>query len=302
MRPILELLLEHGEMTMKDVREELAHRLGITDEQLATRIPSGYTTVWTSRVLWSKTYLSKAGALDNPRRGTIRPNERTRELVARSGPINNRTLMQYPEFQAWVTKSTRVGEDKAEVGTPELTSEIGAADVTPHERLDAAYSELRRDVLDTLLERVKQLHPTDFEKLVLELLQRLGYAGTRGSKNHLGRTGDGGVDGMINEDRLGLDRVYIQAKRRTTDTVGAPEIQGFVGSLVGQRADRGVFITTSTFSAPAVEYVRSIAHRVVLIDGAQLSELMWETNLGLSEQRTYPIKAIDTDYFESSLD
>ena len=300
MRPLLELLLEHGEMPLRDAREELAKRLGISDAELAEKIPSGYTTRWMSRVHWSKTYLGKAGALDSPRRGVIRANERTQQLVDSAGPINNSVLMAYPEFQAWLTHSAGATTGGPAADGPKPTEAV-IEKLTPYERLEEAFDELRSETLDALLARVKAMEPTDFEKLVVQLISRLGYGGPFGSAEHLGHTGDGGVDGLIKEDRLGLDRVYLQAKRWST-SVGSPEIQGFVGSLVGQQADRGIFITTSSFSAPAREYVKNIAHRVVLVDGRALVELMWDTNLGLSTQQNYELKTIDTDFFDSDLE
>lgn len=254
-----------------------------------------------SRVHWSKTYLYKAGALDSPRRGVIRANSRTKELLGSPGPVNNSKLLGYPEFQAWLAKSSGVTKTSASPGVAAVPEAASPATATPHERLDAAFNELKRETLDTILEQAKAMDPSDFEKLVLQLLTRLGYGGAQGSATHLGQTGDGGIDGLINEDRLGLDRVYIQAKR-WSGTVGAPEIQAFVGSLVGRQADRGVFLTTAEFSGPAQQYVRNIAHRVVLIDGPTLAELMWETNLGVSVQQTYALKIVDRDFFETSLD
>lgn len=298
MRPLLSLVHERGEIALRDARAELAKRLALTDEELSQRIPSGYTTVWMSRVHWSKTYLSKAGAIDSPRRGVIRSNARTEELLALDTPIGKGTLFRYAEFRAWLSKAA----DEDGTQETDAASVIGAleTETPPLEALEAAHRQLRQETTDDLLERVQVMDPTAFEKLVLQLLRRLGYGGPFGSAEHLGKTGDGGVDGLIKEDRLGLDRVYLQAKR-WTNNVGAPEIQAFVGSLVGHQADRGVFITTSGFSTPAHEYVSNIAHRVVLIDGARLAELMWDTGLGLSTVQTYEVKAIDSDFFDNEL-
>jgi restriction system protein len=212
--------------------------------------------------------------------------------------INVELLLKYPAFKDFYlhssgTGSTDVTKEKA-VASPNLP-----ASVTPEEQIEAAYSAVQADLSTRLLERILQNSPSFFERLIVDLLIAMGYGGSyRNATEQLGRVGDGGVDGVINEDRLGLDRVYVQAKRYAPGiSVGRPEVQAFVGSLVGRGASKGVFVTTSSFSSQAVEYAKGLPQRVILIDGQSLTDLMIEHNVGARVSRTIDFKRIDEDFF-----
>lgn len=303
MRPLLELVRARGEVSMPELRTELAQRFGLSETDLAELLPSGHTTVWINRVNWAKTHLYKAGVVDTPSRGRVKANARTSEVLAKnSGDIGMKILMTFPEYVAWRELSSssareRTTEVPGQNGTTPHVDEI----LTPREVLEQAHDQLRRELEASLLELVKQMDPTAFEKLVVELVGRLGYGGLQGSAQHLGKSGDGGVDGVVREDRLGLDHIYLQAKR-WEGQVSRPQVQAFVGSLEGFRANKGIFITTSTFSRDARDYVTQIQKRIVLIDGSELVSHMWDTNLGTTSQRTYETKSVDTDFFESDFD
>lgn len=308
MRPLLELVADRGEVSMSAVREELAHAFQLEEDDLRERIPSGYTTTWTNRVHWAKTYLYKAGALDNPRRGIITPTERTFELLKRyPGRIDIAVLEQFSEFVAWRSSKRAEADDSTATTGARSNGTIGRArpdtltpadQLTPLEALAKAHREVQSEVLDELLERISEMSPDAFERLVLSVLGRLGYGGPLGSAEHLGGSGDAGVDGVIREDPLGLELVYLQAKKHAA-TISRPEVQAFAGSLEGFRARKGVFITTSSFSREARDYVRQIEKRIVLVDGVKLVELMWETGLGVSTEQSFEVKSIDTDFFDS---
>ncbi|RLT39595.1 MAG: restriction endonuclease [Chloroflexi bacterium] len=301
MRPLLEVLNEHGELLMPELRDRIAVKLGLSPDDLAERMPSG-GPLWHNRVHWARTYLLKAGAIDSPRRGLVKANARSLQLLAEDAPVDTRTLARFAEFNEWRARSEPTPRtDAVTLGGSSAPSVEDVPTLTPRESLDGAHREIKQALLDTLLERVRTMDPTDFERLVLQLVLRLGYGGPTGDAVHLGRSGDNGVDGVIYEDRLRLDRVYLQAKRWAAD-VSEGNIRDFVGSLVGKHADRGVFITTSMFSGPARDFVNGIQHRIALIDGLELANLMWETNLGLTIEHTYDVKTIDTDFFERELE
>lgn len=301
MRPLLEALRRRGELSMSELRDEMASALDLSPDDLAERMPSG-GPLWHNRVHWARTYLLKAGVIDSPRRGFARANERSTALLDEPGPIDVRTLARFPEFNEWRMRSEPTPRSNTDEGSTPPSLAVAAPDsLTPRESLDKAHAQLKQTLLDSLLERVGAMSPADFERLVLQLVVRLGYGGPARAAVHLGRSGDNGVDGVIYEDRLRLDRVYLQAKRWSAD-IAEGDIRDFVGSLVGKHADRGVFITTSKFSSHAREFVTGIQHRIALIDGLELAELMWETNLGLTTDLTYDVKTIDSDFFESDFD
>jgi restriction system protein len=243
-------------------------------------------------VAWAKTYLKQAGILTPVRRGIFRITDRGREILLNPpDKIDISFLEKYPEFIEFKQRRTS-GEDT----TTDQRKELVSSD-TPEETLEAAYQNIREELANELLEAVKANSYQFFERLVIELLVKMGYGGSRKEAgNALGKSGDEGIDGIINEDRLGLDTIYLQAKK-WEGTVGRPEIQKFVGALHGKRAKKGVFITTGSFSSEAKEYVSHIDPKVVLIDGNQLSEYMMDFGLGVSTTAVYETKNIDTDYF-----
>lgn len=296
MRPMLALVHARGQMTLREVLAALAEEFALSDADTSEPIPSGRHTKWESRVYWAKTHLYKAGALDSPRRGVIAPNERTAEfLLEHPHQISLAILRTYSEYQVW-RSGFAGGTD--EVESPGEPNVLGAQ--SPSERLDSAAEELRAGVIAELEAQIQSLSPTAFERLVIQVVLALDY-GARGSGEHLGRSGDGGVDGVIREDRLGLDRVYLQAKRYTGSKVGTDEIRGFVGSLVGHKAQKGVFITSSDFTDNAKTFAANIQHQIALIGGRELAALMYESDVGVSTERTVDVKALDTDFFEESL-
>lgn len=290
MLPVLELAADGGEHKYRDAVESLAASHKLTEDEINALLPSGSQAVFDNRVGWAKTYLKQAGLLETPRRGYFRITDLGRELLRKAPPeINVKLLKQYPEFR----KFQRRKRDK----TKEKQAPANAQADTPDDLLANAYRELRTDLELRLLQQVKDLSPAFFERLVIDLLVKMGYGGSREDAGRaIGRSGDEGIDGIIDEDKLGLDVVYIQAKR-WENTVGRPEIQKFAGALQGQRARKGVFLTTSNFSREAREYASFIDSRIVLIDGERLARLMVDYNVGVSTVGVYEVKRIDTDYF-----
>jgi restriction system protein len=291
MRPLLELASDGKEHSISEVTELLAQRFKLTEEEKMTLLPSGRQATFRNRTAWAKSYLTQAGVLESSRRGFFKITERGHGLLKDSpSRITIKELEQFPEFVQF--RSTKhVAEDTQ-------PPEHGADKQTPEEMLESAYQRFRAELAAELLSRVKKASYGFFERLVVELLLKMGYGGSRKEAGEaIGRSGDEGIDGIINEDRLGLDVIYLQAKR-WEGSVGRPEIQKFVGALHGKRAKKDVFITTSTFSSDAREYVTHIDPRVVLIDGEQLSELMINWNVGVSPVAAYETKQIDSDYFE----
>jgi restriction system protein len=260
----------------------------LSDEDRSRFLPSGQQTVIANRVGWAKTYLKKAGLLDNPRRGIVRITRPGIDVLARKpGRIDSEFLTQFPVFL----------EYKERAKPPDSPPSVLEA-LTPEESLASSYQSLRSALADELLERVKGCSPGFFERLVVELLVAMGYGGSLADAGQVvGRVGDGGIDGIIKEDKLGLDFVCIQAKR-WENTVSRPEVQKFSGSMDGFRASKGVMITTSSFSKDAQQYVETIGRRIVLIDGPKLAELMIDHDIGVTTTRTYRIKRTDADYFE----
>ena len=289
MRPMLELASDGKDHSLSDAREELAKVFELTQEEKKALLPSGRQATFTNRVAWARVYLGQAGALDSPRRGHFRITDRGRELLKQAtGRITIKELERFPEFVEF-----RTPKQHAE-NSPQTSEEDGE---TPEELLESAYLRFRNDIASELLTRVKGSSPQFFERLVVELLLKMGYGGSRKEAGEaIGKAGDEGIDGIINEDRLGLDVIYIQAKK-WEGSVGRPEVQKFVGALHGKRAKKGVFITTSTFSADATDYVAKIEPKVVLIDGRLLAGLMIDFNVGVTPVSVYETKSIDSDYF-----
>jgi restriction system protein len=288
--PILDLAADRKEHTLEEVEELLAAQLGLTPEEREELLPSGQSTRLHNRAGWARTHLGKAGLLERTGWGRFRITERGLQLLAeKPGRIDLRTLDRYPEHVAFRTGSRK--EEGVQPPSPD-----GVA--SPFELLDSSYQALRRALALELLEKVKSCSPNFFESLVVDLLVAMGYGGSRRDAGKaVGRSGDGGIDGIIKEDKLGLDAVFLQAKR-WENVVGRPVVQAFAGSLEGHRARKGVLITTSKFTADALDYVNRIEKKIVLIDGEQLAEHMIEHNIGVTEQGTYVVKRLDQDYFE----
>ena len=293
MLPFLRILGDGQVHSLSEIKERLAEEFGLTEEDRKELLPSGRQRTFDNRVGWARTYLKKALLLESPERAKYRITPRGREaLLMEPETIDINFLSQYPEFLEFINSSKKRNKKQQDT---EIN--IGESRRTPDETIDAIYQELRRELKQEILELVKECSPSFFEKLVVDLLVAMGYGGSRADAGQaIGRSGDGGIDGIIKEDKLGLDTIYIQAKR-WNGSVGRPEIQKFTGSLIGQGANKGVFITTSTFTDGAKEYVERIDRKIVLIDGEQLAEFMLDYDIGVNEKERYIIKQIDMDYF-----
>lgn len=294
MLPLLALTADGAEHRSGDYVDALAQQFNLTEDERAQRLPSGRARLFYNRVAWAKTHMKRAGLLDSPSRGRIKITPIGQSLLAENpGRIDMRLLMRFPAYAEF---RSRRRNDEAEPGVATEPGETANMQ-TPEETLEAAYQVLRRNLAAELLLQVMSASPAFFEQLVVELLLNMGYGGSRHDAGRaIGGSGDGGIDGIINEDRLGLDVIYIQAKR-WEGPVGRPEIQQFVGALQGRQAKKGIFITTSTFAKPAREYASRVESKLVLIDGERLAELMIDFDVGTSTQARYEVKKIDLDYF-----
>jgi len=300
MLPLLQFAArKETEISTSEAVEVLAKELGLTEDDLREMLPSGVQPTFVNRVGWAATYMKKAGLLETTRRGFYQITDRGRDLLEKQPKtINVELLRQYPEFREFEGPKDTRSSNKA--SKQKALSETSAA--TPLEQLEAAYENLRDKLADELLAKLKKVSPAFFEKVVVELLVKMGYGGSRADAGKaIGKSGDGGIDGIIKEDKLGLDVVYIQAKRWDSNPVGRPDVMQFVGALQAQRANKGIFITTSRFTEDASSYVSQIGSKIVLIDGEQLTNLMIEHDVGVSTVSLYPVKKIDSDYFEESI-
>mgnify|MGYP001003683179 CR=1 FL=1 len=295
MLPLLNVMSNKKEYTLQQLITQLQSEFNLSAEELELKLNSGTQTVFENRVGWAKSYLKNAGLIDTPKRGIhIISMRGIQVLASKPEKIDNTYLMRFPEFVEF-KKRNQPAEEKETPVTPTVSQ-------TPDEVLDSVYFEFRKNLATELLRKTMQCSPSFFERLVVELLVAMGYGGSlRDAGRSVGRSGDEGIDGIIKEDRLGLDVIYIQAKRWSADqTIGRPEVQKFVGALVGKGAKKGVFITTARFSADAVTFEKQTDLKIVLIDGAQLADLMIDYNIGCMHKRSYDIKSIDSDYFVES--
>lgn len=294
MLPLLRQLADERERVLKDIQQELADEFSLTEEERMQLLPSGGTLTFASRLGWAKTYLKKAGLVLQPKRGNVQITGLGQAALGKNPKqIDVQFLEQYPEFIEFRLK----GKNKSTAVVERVSAGALAPDLTPDEIIDAAHQRSMEALSDEILERVAACSPAYFERLVVQLMIKMGYGGSREEAGRaVGRSGDGGIDGVINEDRLGLDAIYLQAKR-WNNVVGRPDIQQFVGALAGQRASKGVFITTSRYTQEAKDYAASSNYKVVLIDGERLADLMIEHDLGVSVAATYQLKRIDSDFF-----
>jgi restriction system protein len=290
MLPLLRFAGDKQEHSLREAIDHLADEFKLNDDERKELLPSGQQEVFNNRVGWARTYMKKAGLLETTRRGHFQITDRGVQVLSQKPPrLDVRFLDRFEEFKQFrALRHTRVNE-----GEPEQLE----VETTPEEALESAYKRLRDNLAADLLQQIKATSPGLFEKLVVELLVKMGYGGSRQDAGKaIGKTGDEGIDGIIKEDRLGLDIIYMQAKR-WENTVGRPEVQKFAGALQGQRAKKGIMITTSSFSSEAHEYASRIDSKIVLIDGERLAQLMIDHNLGVSPMANYEVKKIDTDYF-----
>lgn len=290
MLPLLKYAEDKNEHKFSDAVEYLSDEFALTKEERKELLPSKTQDVITNRIAWARTYLKKAGLLEDTRRGYFKITERGLSVLSENlEKLSTKYLQKFDEFIAFREKHI----EKDTSSEIELTTEA-----TPEEMLETGFAKLSENLIDDLLAKIGESSPSFFEHLVVDLLVHMGYGGSFSEAAQVvGKSGDEGIDGIIKEDKLGLDTIYIQAKR-WKGVVGRPEIQKFAGALLGQKASKGVFITTSSFTKEAEEYVSSVDRKVVLIDGTKLATLMIEHNVGISTVRTFEIKRIDSDYFE----
>lgn len=293
MRPLLSAIADGKVHHFLDAFSKVCDFFKLNEDERALKLPSGKQTVIKNRVGWSRTYLKKAGLLIQPERGFIQITELgLKALEECPDRVNVKYLKQFEAFKAFHTHTT----DSDQILQPDNNDAEENTD--PTERLEQAYSELQNELASELLDTLKQQSPQFLENVVVELMQAMGYGGwSQDSGKATQYSNDGGKDGIINEDPLGLDAIYLQVKRYSDNTVGRPDVQSFVGALEMKRARKGVFITTSKFSNDAVEYIQMIEKKVVLIDGQKLAELMIQHDLGVSSKACYKVKTIDSDYF-----
>lgn len=293
MLPLLKFTADGVEHKAKEAIEALAIEFALSPSERTELLPSRRALLFDNRLAWALFHMKKAGLIESPRRGVFHITQRGMELLAeKPSGISLKLLEQFPDFLEFRATSNK-NKDEVKSSLPE-----DATEQTPEEALEIAHQGIRQALGQELLSRILTCSPVFFEELVVELLVAMGYGGSRrDAGERVGQSGDGGIDGIIKEDRLGLDTIYIQAKR-WQGNVGRPEIQKFVGALQGQRARKGVFITTSSFTADASDYTSRIDTKVVLIDGQQLANLMMDFDVGVSVASTYAVKRIDSDYFE----
>lgn len=295
MLPVL-LAARDGEITAPDLRRRVARDLGLSDTDLAEMLPSGRQTTFANRTAWANIFMQRAGLLEKAGRGVYRITaEGHRLLTERPERIDMRFLERYPAYTEWRQRSASGGT------IPRSVAAVCPDDAaqTPEEQLDTSFKSLNAALEGDLIDRVRELSPAFFERLIVDLLIAMGYGGGRSEMGQaIGGAGDGGIDGIIKEDALGLDIVYVQAKRYAPhNSVGRGEVQGFAGSLDGVGATKGIFVTTSIFSQGAREYVQRIAKRIVLVDGAELARLMVQYDIGVRTRTVYNLKKVDEDYF-----
>jgi restriction system protein len=298
MLPLLKLASDGSEHSVTEAIEKLAHQFGLNETERDELLPSGKQRKFDNRVRWTRTYLQKALLLSTAGRSKFRITERGMNVVKTNPPsINVKFLNQFPEFLAFHTAAN--DKESKTNGTASLSQEIvEKTNQTPQEILDTTYQSLRQNLAEEILELIKNNSPKFFENLVVDLLVAMGYGGSRKAAGQaVGQVGDGGIDGIIKEDKLGLDAIYLQAKR-WEGTVGSPIVQGFAGALMGKKARKGILITTSTFSQQARNYAASIDNlKLILIDGEQLAQLMIDHDVGVTEESRYIVKKTDLDYF-----
>ncbi len=288
--PVLRIAIDGKEHSVPEVIEHVAREMKLSDQDRRALLPSGKQRIVDNRVAWSITYLVKALLLERTKRGLFTITERGRDVLsAKPSKIDRAFLLQFPEFRSFVATTATSQSSPLKVNEEEQE--------TPQDRLASSYQAMRKQLIQEVLEKAHKATPRFFEEIVVDVLLALGYGGNRKDAGQaVGKSGDGGIDGIIKEDKLGLDVIYLQAKR-WENPVGEPELHKFAGSLDKKKARRGIFITTSRFTEDAKDYVRQIEKKIVLIDGEMLAELMIDHNVGVAELETYTVKRLDSDYF-----
>ncbi|HTM93152.1 MAG TPA: restriction endonuclease [Flavisolibacter sp.] len=288
--PILKIADDGNEHDNNEITGILAEQFNLTEEELNQWVPSGQQRVFANRVTWAKSFLKQAKLIRPVKKSVFIITDKGKEVLKQyPNNLNIKILKQLPSYQEYKNENSIADSDGS---TEDISLE------TPEEQIESGYEKIRKSLEQELISKLKSIDPYFFERIVVELLVKMGYGGSiQDAGKAIGKSGDEGIDGIIKEDKLGLDVIYIQAKR-WEGIVGRPEIQKFVGALAGQRAKKGVFITTSNFSKEAITYASQMDTKIVLIDGEQLAQYMIDYNLGVSVQNTYEIKKIDSDYFE----
>ena len=293
MLPILKLSNENKTLDSSVLVSLISDQFNLTEKERLELLPSGKQAIINNRIGWAKTYLKKAGLVESPQRGIIQLTNRGM-MVLEQHPkhINVQYLRQFEEFADFVDTSAQSQENVS----------VSFNQSTPEEILESTFQQLKNQLISDMLEKIKSCSPQFFEKLVVDVIVKMGYGGSHKEAGHaIGKSGDEGIDGIINEDRLGLDVIYLQAKR-WEGNIGRPEIQKFAGALQGKRAKKGVFITTSDYTAEARGYVKNLDARIILISGCELAELMWDFNVALNSAANYEIKKLDMEYFNERTD
>jgi restriction system protein len=292
MLPFLEIMADKKERSIREITLMISDKFGLSDEERRQLLASGNQEIINNRVGWARVYLKKAKLIDKIRRGVFVITEQgIKVLASKPERIDIKFLKSFPDFNEWQASY------KSSKNTIEPDNDI-EVEKTPEELLDYSFTKLKDELAIELIDKIKSCSPGFFERLVVDLLIKMGYGGSRKEAGQIiGKSGDGGIDGIIKEDKLGLDTIYIQAKR-WENTVPVGQIRDFAGSLLSKKARKGIFITTSNFPKNAYEFVSNIEHKIVLIDGKELAELMIENNVGLTTKINYEIKKIDSDYFE----
>lgn len=289
MLPLLKLCSDEREYNIQNAVDVLSKTFNLSEEEKNELLPSGQQTIFLNRVAWARTYLKHAGLITSPKRGIFTITERGKKLLSTNpARIDNKALSQYEEFRYFKARKKK-DDTEDDNGISQST--------TPEEQFESAYENLRNELANDLIHQLKNCTPTLFEKIVVDVLVKMGYGGSlKDAGKAIGKTGDEGIDGIIKEDKLGLDIIYVQAKR-WENNVGRPDVQKFAGALQGQRARKGIMITTSNFSKDAVEYVSKIDSKIILIDGEQLVDYMIDFNVGVNTTNVFEIKKVDSDYF-----
>jgi len=293
MLPLLTHIADGDQYKMNDVIEALTEKFNLSEDEKKEMLPSGQSFLFANRAGWARTYLKKAGLIESQTRSFISITKRGSDVLKKKPEkISVKFLKSFPEFVEF--HSSKKEENALNIAVEEINNE------TPEETLENSYLKIRKDLAQEIINKVVSLPPNFFEKLVVELLVKMGYGGSlKDAGKAIGKSGDEGIDGTIKEDKLGLDIIYIQAKRWTPgNIIGRPELHKFVGALAGQGAKKGIFITTSTFTKEAREYIPRNETKIVLIDGETLSQYMIDYNIGVALQQSYEVKKIDNDYFE----
>lgn len=294
MYPFLVVLSDGEEHTLQEMYESLADYFKLTESEITEKLPSGQQTLLVNRIGWTRTYLNKAGLIRVVRRAVFQITDEGLQLI--NDPaitrLDKKFLMRYPSFKSFANTPKQNEETRTDRNEEK----------TPYELIAENHQILKETLQNQMLEKILLCSPHFFEQLIVDLVVAMGYGGSvKDAGQAIGKSGDEGIDGIIKEDVLGLDMIFLQAKRwRLESTVSRPDIQGFVGSLVGKKASKGIFITTSKFSKEAMEYARGIDKRVILIDGHKLTDLMFTYNVGVSHEAEYVIKKLDLDYFEEA--